>query len=231
MTPMKTLALGLFFAVLATGACAHAKPNTLTAAEKSAGWKLLFDGKSTAGWRGFRQAEPGPGWNVADGVLSPEPKVAHDLVTKTNYENFDLTFDWRISPKGNSGVMFHVIEVGDETYESGPEYQLLDNARGEPPLERAGGLFALVAPTMDMTKPVGEFNHGRILVNHGRVQHWLNGMLVAEYEIGSPDFNARVAASKFKRWPQFATGKTGSIVLQCHGDDVAFQNIKVRILP
>ena len=231
MTPMKTLALGLFFAVLATGACAHAKPNTLTAAEKSAGWKLLFDGKSTAGWRGFRQAEPGPGWKVADGVLSPEPKVAHDLVTKTNYENFDLTFDWRISPKGNSGVMFHVIEVGDETYESGPEYQLLDNARGEPPLERAGGLFALVAPTMDMTKPVGEFNHGRILVNHGRVQHWLNGMLVAEYEIGSPDFNARVAASKFKRWPQFATGKTGAIVLQCHGDDVAFQNIKVRILP
>jgi hypothetical protein len=126
--------------------------------------------------------------------------------------------------------MFHVIEVGDETYESGPEYQILDNARGEPPLEQAGGLFALYAPTMDMTRPVGEFNHARIVVDHGKVQHWLNGMMVAQYEIGSPDFKARVAASKFKRWPQFATGATGFIALQNHGDEVAFTNIKIRPL-
>ena len=230
MTAMKTFALGLALAVLATGAGAQ-KPNTLTAAERAAGWTLLFDGKSTAGWRAFKQAVPGPGWKAADGILSPEPKVAHDLVTKADYENFDLTFDWRIGPKGNSGVMFHVIEVGDETYQSGPEYQLLDNSRGERPLERAGGLYALVAPTMDVTRPVGEFNHGRLLVDHGRVQHWLNGAMVAQYEIGSADFNARVAASKFTRWPQFATGKTGAIALQCHGDDVAFQNLKIRKLP
>ena len=230
---MKSLAFGLVLAVLATGAFAQDKPmapNTLTSAEKAAGWKLLFDGKSTAGWRGFKTPEPDAGWRVTDGVLSPDPKSSHDLVTKGDYENFELTFDWKISPKGNSGVMFHVIPVGEETYESGPEYQLLDNSRGEPPLERAGGLFALVAPSMDMTKPVGEFNHGKIVVDHGKVQHWLNGMMVAEYEIGSADFKARVAASKFTRWPQFATGKTGAIVLQCHGDAVAFRDIKIRVL-
>jgi hypothetical protein len=234
MTLMKSLAFGLVLAVLATGALAKDPamdaPNTLTAAEKSAGWKLLFDGKDTAGWRGFKQAEIGPGWKVEGGVLSPDPKVAKDIITKDRFENFELSFDWRISPKGNSGVMFHVIEVGDETYESGPEYQILDNRRGEPPLEQAAGLFALVAPSMDMTKPVGEFNHAKIVVDHGKVQHWLNGMMVAEYEIGSPDFNARVAASKFKRWPQFATGKSGFIALQNHGDAVAFRNIKIRRL-
>jgi hypothetical protein len=232
---VKSLAFALVLAVLATGALAKepamAAPNTLTAAEKAAGWKLLFDGKTTAGWRGFKQAQIGPGWKVAGGVLSPDPKVAKDIITKDKFENFDLTFDWRISPKGNSGVMFHVIEVGDETYESGPEYQILDNARGEPPLQQAGGLFALVAPSMDMTRPVGEFNHARIVVDHGRVQHWLNGMKVAEYDIGSADFKARVAASKFTRWPQFATGATGFIALQNHGDDVAFRDIKIRRLP
>ena len=230
---MKSLAFGLVLAVLATGAFAQDKPmapNTLTPAEKAAGWKLLFDGKTTAGWRGFKTPAPDAGWRVNDGVLSPDPKSSHDLVTKGDYENFELTFDWKISPKGNSGVMFHVIPVGEETYESGPEYQLLDNSRGEPPLERAGGLFALVAPSMDMTKPVGEFNHAKIVVDHGKVQHWLNGMMVADYEIGSPDFKARVAASKFTRWPQFATGKTGAIVLQCHGDAVAFRDIKIRVL-
>lgn len=232
---MKFLAFGLVLAVLATGALAQSKPmaaqNTLTAAERAAGWTLLFDGKTTAGWRGFKQATIGPGWKVQGGVLSPDPKVAKDIITKDRFENFDLGFDWRISPKGNSGVMFHVIEVGDETYESGPEYQILDNAHGEPPLQQAAGLFALVAPTMDMTRPVGEFNHTRIVVDHGKAQHWLNGMMVAEYDLNSADFKARVAASKFKAWPQFATGKTGFIALQNHGDEVGFRNIKIRRLP
>jgi len=233
---MKTLALGLCVAALATGAFAQAKPaatpdNALTASERAAGWKLLFDGKDTAGWRGFKSPAPDAGWKVRDGALSPDPKTSKDLVTKQNFENFELAFDWRISPKGNSGVIYHVIPVGDETYESGPEYQILDNAHGEPPPQRAGSLFALYAPLADVTKPVGQFNHGRIVVDHGKVQHWLNGTKVVEYEIGSADFRARVAASKFKRWPQFATGKSGAIALQNHGDDVAFKNIKIRVLP
>jgi hypothetical protein len=234
MTAMKTLALGLALAVIATGAFAAEKAmtpdNTLTPAEKAAGWTLLFDGKSTAGWRGFKTPAPDAGWKVKDGALSPDPKTSKDLVTKDKYENFELVFDWKISPKGNSGVIFHVIEVGDETYESGPEYQILDNARGEPPLEQAGGLFALYPPTSDRTRPVGQFNHALIIVDHGKVQHYLNGMKVAEYEIGSPEFRAKVAASKFKRWPQFATGQAGFIALQNHGDDVAFKNIKIRAL-
>ena len=230
---MKSLALGLCVAALATGAFAQAKPaadNTLTPAEKAAGWKLLFDGKDTAGWRGFKTPAPDAGWKVRDGVLSPDPKTSKDLVTKQNFESFDLTFDWKISPKGNSGGMFHVIPVGDETYESGPEYQLLDNAHGEPPKERASALFALYEPSKDMTKPVGEWNHGKIIVDHGRVQHWLNGVKVVEYDINSADFKARVAASKFKRWPQFATGKTGAIALQMHGDPVWFENLKIKVL-
>ena len=223
---MRSLAVAL--AVTAFAIPALAADNTLTAVEKKAGWTLLFDGKTTAGWRGFKA--PDAGWTVKDGILFPDPKVAKDIVTRADYASFEMSFDWRISAKGNSGVMFHVIPVGEETYESGPEYQILDNARGEPPLERAGGLFALVAPSMDMTKPVGDWNSARLIVDHGKVQHWLNGMLVARYEISSPEFNALVAASKFKRWPQFATGRTGAIALQNHGNDVAFRNLKIRVM-
>jgi hypothetical protein len=228
---MKALALGLAVAALAMAAApALAADNTLTPAEQAAGWKLLFDGKSTAGWKGFKTAAPDAGWTVKDGVIGPDPKTSKDLVSKESFENFELDFDWKISPKGNSGVIYHVIPVGDETYESGPEYQILDNAHGEAPPQQAGSLFALYAPSMDMTKPVGQFNHGRIIVDHGRVQHWLNGMKVVEYDMNSADFKARVAGSKFKRWPQFATGKTGAIALQNHGDAVWFKNIKIKVL-
>ncbi|WP_293904144.1 DUF1080 domain-containing protein [Phenylobacterium sp.] len=225
---MKIVAVAIAMATLAGGAMAA--PNVLTPQEKAAGWTLLFDGKTTAGWRGFKTPVPDPGWTVKVGALTPDPEHSKDLVTKADYEDFELIFEWKISKLGNSGVMFHVIPVGDETYESGPEYQILDNARGEPPLERAGGLFALVAPAMDMTKPVGEWNSSRLIVDHNHVQHWLNGMKVAEYEIGSPTFNALVGSSKFRRWPQFATGRAGSIALQNHGDDVAFRNLKIRVL-
>ncbi|HZZ32000.1 MAG TPA: DUF1080 domain-containing protein [Phenylobacterium sp.] len=228
---MKALVLGLAVAVLAMAAApALAADNTLTPAEKAAGWKLLFDGKSTTGWKGFKTAAPDAGWTVKDGVIGPDPKTSKDLVSKESFENFELDFDWKISPKGNSGVIYHVIPVGDETYESGPEYQILDNAHGEAPPQQAGSLFALYAPTKDMTKPVGEYNHGRLIVDHGKVQHWLNGVMVVEYDLNSADFKARVAASKFKRWPQFATGKTGAIALQCHGDAVWFKNIKIKVL-
>lgn len=234
---MKTLApklaLGLCLAVLATGAFAAEKvapDNTLTPAEKASGWNLIFDGKTTAGWGGFKSPAPAAGWKVVDGALSPDPKTSKDLVTKGRYRDFELTFDWKISPLGNSGVIYHVIPVGEETYESGPEYQVLDNAHGERPLERAASLYALYPPSQDATKPVGEFNHGKIVVDHGKVQHWLNGVKVVEYDMNSADFKARVAASKFKRWPQFATGKSGAIALQCHDADVAFKNLKVRVL-
>jgi hypothetical protein len=226
---MKTLALGIALVLLVAGA-AMAAPNTLTPAEKAAGWKLLFDGKSLAGWRGFKAAAPDPGWHVTDGALSPDPKTSKDVISKDQFGSFELSFQWKISKLGNSGVMYHVIEQGDETYESGPEYQILDNAHGEPPLQRAASLFALYAPTLDATKPPGEWNQGRLVVDHNHVQHWLNGKKVVEYELGSADFKARVAGSKFKAWPQFASSPTGHIALQNHGDAVAFRDIKIRAL-
>ena len=225
---MKRLALGLALSLILAGT-AMAASNELTRAEKAAGWKLLYDGKSLAGWRGFKAPAPDKGW-TADGVLSPDPKTSKDIITKDQFESFELTWQWKISPKGNSGVMFHVLEVGDETYESGPEYQILDNAHGEPPPQRAGSLFALYAPSQDVPKPVGEWNDARLVVDHGKVQHWLNGVKVVEYEIGSPDFKARVDHSKFRQWPQFATGKTGHIALQNHGDPVWFRDLKIRVI-
>lgn len=229
---MKVPALGLAVVSLALAAAlpAFAADNQLTPAEKAQGFKLIFDGKTTAGWKGFKTAAPDAGWQVKDGALTPDAKKSADLVTKGTYENFEFDFDWKISPKGNSGVIYHVIPVGDETYESGPEYQILDNAHGEKPPQQAASLFALYPPSKDMTKPVGQFNHSRLIVDHGRVQHWLNGAMVTEYDLNSADFKARVAASKFKQWPQFATGKSGAIALQCHGNDVAFKNLKIKVL-
>lgn len=221
---MKTV---LILAALAYAAPALAADNTLSAAEQKAGWKLLFDGKSMDGWRTFKK--PTSDWKVVDGALSPNPRASGDLMTKEQFESFELTFDWKISPKGNSGVMYHVTEAGAQSYFSGPEYQVLDNSRGEPPLQRAGALYDLYAPAADVTKPVGEFNHGRLLVKGNHVEHWLNGTKVAEYELGSPEFKAKVAASKFRAWP-FAASPTGHIALQNHGDDVWYKNLKVRVL-
>ncbi|WP_296595760.1 DUF1080 domain-containing protein [Phenylobacterium sp.] len=229
---MRAILFGAALAAMASGALttrALAADNTLTPAEKKAGWTLLFDGKTTAGWRGFKTPAPDAGW-TAKGELSPDPKTSKDIMTKETFGDFDLTFDWKISPKGNSGVMFHVTEAGQETYQSGPEYQVLDNSRGEPPLEQAGGLFALYAPEGAVTKPVGEYNTGRIVVDHGKVEHWLNGVKVATYDLNSADFKARVAASKFGKWPMFAASPTGHIALQNHGDAVWFKNLKIRRL-
>jgi hypothetical protein len=169
---------------------------------------------------------------VEDGALvCADPKATSDLITTGKYANFDLSFEWRIAPKGNSGVYYHVLEEGEHGYESGPEYQLLDNAHGEPPKEQAGSLFGLYAPSKDVTKPVGQFNTSRIVVDHGHVQHWLNGMKIVEYELNSADFKAQVAGKKFAGWPLFATAPTGYIALQDHGAVVAFRDIKIRPLP
>jgi hypothetical protein len=225
---MKTFAIAAFAVLLATSAAAQT-PNTLTAAEKAAGWKLLFDGKTTAGWRGFKTPEPDAGW-TAKGELSPDPKASADIMTKDRFENFELSFEWRVGPKGNTGLMFHVIEGPDETYHSGPEYQLVDNARGERPAEQAGALYALYAPENAKPNPVGDFNQSRLVVDHGKVEHWLNGVKVAAYDMNSADFKARVAASKFAKWPPFAASPTGHIALQNHGDAVAFRSLKIRML-
>ncbi len=127
--------------------------------------------------------------------------------------------------------MYHVTEAGGETYPSGPDYQVLDNARGEPPLQRAGALYDLYAPSEDVVKPVGEFNRSRLVVQGSQVEHWLNGKKVTAYDLGSAEFKAKVAASKFRAWPEFAASPTGHIAIQNHGDPVWYKNVKVRVLP
>jgi len=233
MTVMKTAALGMALALAAGAVLAsdHQAHNTLTASEKAAGWKLLFDGRTLNGWREFKKTSIEPGWQVKDGVITlVDPAKADDIITTDKYANFDLVFDWKISKNGNSGVYYHVIETGDHGYETGPEYQLLDNAHGEPPLQQAASLFGLYAPSKDVTRPVGTFNHSRLVVDHGHVEHWLNGVKVAEYQIGSADFKARVAGTKFAHWPLFATADTGYISLQDHESVVAFRDIKIKPL-
>lgn len=227
---MRAAVLGLAMAIAMVGQAASAADNTLTAAEKAAGWRLLFDGRSLEGWRGFKTPEPDAGWTVTDGMLRPDPKTSRDIMTKETFGDFELAFDWKVGPKGNSGVMFRVTEAGTQTYQSGPEYQIVDNARGEPVVEQAGALYGLYAPTTDATRPVGEFNHSRLVLRGGRGEHWLNGVKVAEYDLDSDAFRAKVAATKFRAWPQFAAAKSGHIAIQNHGDPVFFRNIKIRPL-
>jgi hypothetical protein len=215
--------------------------NTLTDAEKAEGWALLFDGKTLNGWHRYRNnADPAAatqpvqptGWTVENGELA-RTKRAGDLITDENFERFELVFQWKISPGGNSGVIYHVSEDHHEPYETGPEYQVLDNSKhpdGKNPLTSAASCYALYAPPHDVTAPVGQWNQGRIIVIGSHVEHWLNGEKVVEYEKGSDDWNAKVAASKFRSMKNFGKPTKGHIALQDHGDEVAYRSIKIREL-
>ena len=230
----------LLFASLLHGP-AHAADNTLTEAEKSAGWKLLFDGKSTAGWRGYRLKEMPPGWSVIDGALVKVKGGAggkgagggDDIVTTEEFESFELSLEWKIVRNGNAGVLYHVSEEAVTAWHFAPEVQILDNTTwpNRDRRQHAGACYDLYAPAKDVTKPVGEWNHFRILVNGAHVEHWLNGEKIVTYELWSDDWKERVAKSKFKDKPKFGTFKRGPICLQDHSDRVEFKNLKIRPLP
>jgi 3-keto-disaccharide hydrolase len=230
--------MGLILAVAAltmtTGAQAPTD-NTLTAAEQKAGWRLLFDGKTIDQWRNYKGTEIGTNWTIVDGAITlTTPRRAVDIISKDEFTDFDFTFDWQLAPAppaGNSGVMFYVIEQGDATYYSGPEYQLLDNAThpdGKNPLTSAGSCYALYAPARDASRPIGEWNTSRILINKGKVEHWLNGEKIVTYDMNSQDWKDKVAGSKFKEWPEFGLARKGHLALQQHGAKVAFKNLKIR---
>jgi len=207
--------------------------NQLTSAEREQGWQLLFDGKTADGWHGFRQSSmPAHGWDVVDGNLMCVGGGG-DIVTDEQFGNFELSFEWKVEPGGNSGVFFRVSEDESAVWVTGPEVQLLDNERhrdGENPLTSAGSNYALYAPEADYSYPAGSFNHARLIVNGTHVEHWLNGEKLFEYELGSEDWLKRVALSKFKDLPKFGRETTGHIALQDHGDRVWFRNIKIRTL-
>jgi hypothetical protein len=231
-----TLAFALLFAVAGRAADVEPAANMLTEKEKADGWKLLFDGKSTNGWHMYKGKEVGDQWKAVHGALTlshKDGKHGGDIVTDESFDNFELSIEWKVTKGANSGIMYRVSETEESPYMTGPEYQILDNAGHEDGKHKetsAASCYALYAPSEDLTKPIGEWNHARIIVNGNHVEHWLNGKKVVEYEFGSDDWKKRVANSKFNEWKKFGTFKKGGIDLQDHGDDVAYRNIKIRAL-
>ena len=209
-------------------------PNTLTDEERAAGWRLLFDGKTTNGWRNFQQRSLDRRWRAVNGELTLTAAGGGDVVTKEEFENFELELEWRISPGGNSGLFYNVQEDGyQEIWHTAPEMQILDDdghPDGRIPSHRAGANYDLQVPKYTVTKPVGTYNRSRLVVNRGHVEHWLNGRKLAEYQLWSDEWEAMVKASKFADLPAYGRAKSGRIGLQDHGDRVWFRNIKIREL-
>lgn len=204
-------------------------PNTLTKEEQSAGWKLLFDGLTTDGWRNYRQDSIGDGWRVEEGALVRAAGGAGDILTKEQYAAFELKLEYRIGEAGNSGLMFHVTEEADTPWMTGPEIQIQDNVDGHDP-QKSGWLYQLYSSEEDATKPVGEWNELHILITPEKCEQFMNGVKYCEYVKGSDDWNERVAKSKFGEMPHFGKPTSGYICLQDHGDPVAFRNIKIRVI-
>ena len=198
------------------------------------GYVSLFDGRTLDGWRNWGSESISSGWKVEDGALTRAAEGAGNLVTEQQFSDFDLLFEWKVAPGANSGVFYHVSEADDKGLITSPEYQVLDNAAhvdGKNAKTSAASNYALHAPVKDATRPVGEWNQGRIVVESGRVEHWLNGEKVVEYELGSEEWKQRVDASKFAQWPAYGTRRKGHIAIQDHGDPVWYRNIKLKELP
>jgi hypothetical protein len=211
----------------------EASMNELSAQERSHGWRLLFDGRTVNGWRVYRSAAQPTGWSVRDGALTKE-SATDDILTVDQFADFDLVFDWRVSQGGNAGVFYRATEEYEKVYWSATEYQLLDDANardGQNRLTSAGANYGLYPAPAGALKPAGEWNTTRIVVRGNRAEHWLNGVKLLEYEYGSPDWEARVKASKFSAWPNYGRAKRGHIAIQGdHGGVLALRNVKIREL-
>jgi len=215
---------------------AEPSPNKITAEDKAGGWKLLFDGTTTRGWHSFKKETfPTNEWVIEDGWLHCVGKKGGDLISDAEFDNFELEWDWKEAPAGNSGIKYFVTEKRDAPL--GHEYQMIDDARNPDARaaqgKRVTGSFYDVL-TLDRpapTKPQGEINHSKIVVKGNQVEHWLNGAKVLTYSCGSEAEQIAIAASKFKDTPGFGDKIKGHILLQDHRTQVWFRNIKLRELP
>ena len=203
--------------------------NTVTPEEKADGWRLLFDGATTNGWRGYRRETIPDGWKAVDGALT-RIGAGGDIVTVDEFDDFELTLQWKVAANGNSGVFYRVVELDDVMWHNAPEYQIIDNGYSEPlkPAQHAGANYDLDPPSRDATRPIGTWNDTRLVVNGPHVEHWLNGVKVVEYELWTDAWQRRVAASKFKDFAGYGRARRGHIGVQDHGDRVAFRDIKLR---
>ena len=219
------------------------QPNTLTRVEQSQGWRLLFDGKTLSGWRGaYLDSLPTKGWKVQDGLLNVqetgggEAAFGGDIVTIDEYGSFELVLEFRLTEGANSGIKYFVTEQQPKTPGSakGLEFQLLDDAKhpdaklGINGNRTLASLYDLIPAAHKITRPIGDWNEARIIVRGKHVEHWLNGVKVLDYERGGREFLARKAESKFKEIPGFGEAERGHILLQDHGNQVSFRNIKIR---
>ncbi len=225
-------------------ACAHRATSHIPAAvagiepqsprsQQGASWRPLFDGTSLAAWRGYQAAAVPDGWNIVDGTLAKDHTTG-DIMTKDQFGNFELEFEWKIGTGGNGGVFYRATEEYNHIYWSAPEYQLLDDANapdGRSRLTSAGSDYGLYPAPAGIVKPAGEWNSSRIVVNGAHVEHWLNGTRLLSYELWSPDWEAKVKASKFAPWANYGRAKTGYIGMQGdHNGTLAFRNIRIREL-
>jgi hypothetical protein len=213
----------------AAAAAANATDN-LSSAEKASGWKMLFDGTTFQGWQGSRSQAPASGWTIADGALT-RTGDAGDLVTVGEFGDFELSLEWKIGVRINSGIIYRVGINGSSTFETGPEYQILDDEHiRESPTHLTGALYDLVAPSKNASYPVGEWNATRIVVRGWKIEHWLNGEKIIDCDLASPEGKLLISRSKFATMPGFATFRRGHIALQDHGGYVSFRHIKIREL-
>jgi hypothetical protein len=235
------LAVGVVTAADVEGQPASVIPNVnkLTDAEKAAGWILLFDGQTTGGWRNYKKQTISQGWQVIDGALCRVDKTAGDIITAEQYDNFVLELDYKVPPHANSGIMYRVTEDAPGAPFSGVEIQILDNTDPKGDSQKSGWAYALYQPPpdpatgkpVDATKPVGEWNHVKLVCDGPHIEHWMNSVKYCEYEIGSDDWNQRVEKSKFTKFPKFGRNAKGHIALQGDHGNVSYTNIKLRPLP
>jgi hypothetical protein len=222
--------------LLAAGAAAAAAASDASAKDPAptAKWHTLFDGKLLGTFRGWHSEGMPEGWHVVGGTLAKRGNV-DDLVTREQFGSFELELEWKIGKEGNSGVFYRGTREYDEIYWSAPEYQLLDDANapdGRNRLTAAASAYGLYAAPAGVVKPFGEWNKTRIVIKGDHVEHWLNGQRVVEYDLGSPEWKAKVAASKFSKYPNYGLAKTGLIGIQGdHPGSLALRHIRIRELP
>jgi 3-keto-disaccharide hydrolase len=233
-----TFRISPFPVALAIGIAAitHSTIRSVSASPQSAkapSWRVLFDGTSLDAWRGYKSDKVPPGWKIVDRTLAKDGRV-EDIVSKDEFGDFELEMDWKIGEAGNSGIFYRGTEEYEHIYWSAPEYQLLDDVKASDNKTRltcAGAAYAIYPSPPGHLKPVGEWNTARIVARGPHVEHWLNGFKLLEYELGSPDWEAKVKASKFVEWPHYGRAPRGHIAMQGdHEGALAFRNIRIREL-